>query len=244
MPFSPMPPFQGERGSRPWNRMRKIGEGAFSDMSYDLGTFLQTLLLVVALSTDTLVAAFAYGARSIHISHGTACLMSLVCSLCLGFTLALGKALGPLLDPEFTRWASFLLLFFLGMVRLLDSSVKSWIRRVQGRRRDISFSISRLRFILSVYADPQEADEDCSRSLSPWEAMTLSLALSLDSLAVGFGAGLAQYRAGLALPLCFLCGLGAVALGRKLGETAAQRSPWDLSWLSGALLILLAALRL
>ena len=147
----------------------------------------------------TLVAAFAYGARSIHISHGTACLMRLVCSLCLGFTLALGKALGPLLDPEFTRWASFLLLFFLGMVRLLDSSVKSWIRRVQGRRRDISFSISRLRFILSVYADPQEADEDCSRSLSPWEAMTLSLALSLDSLAVGFGAGLIEKAAARAL---------------------------------------------
>ncbi len=212
-------------------------------MSFGIGAVLETLLLAVALSMDTLVAALAYGAAGIKIPFRVTCLLSLVCSLCLALTLQLGSVLSPLFPRGLTRWICVAVLLVLGVLRLLDSVVKSWIRRQKGQRRDITLSIPPLQLILIIYADPEEADRDRSRSLSLGEAASLAVALSLDSLAAGFGVGLAQYHVGLAFVLSFVCGVAAVLLGRALGESAAGRLPGDLGWLSGVLLILLAVLR-
>ncbi len=52
----------------------------------------------------------------------------------------------------------------------------------------------------------------------PWgEAAALAVALSLDSLTVGIGAGLGQTPVGEAVLLSFLMGVGAILLGRWLG---------------------------
>lgn len=59
------------------------------------------------------------------------------------------------------------------------------------------------RFVLRLYADPEMADQDCSKTISPGEALSLAAALSLDGLAVGFGAALGEVNA-WAVILCSL----------------------------------------
>ena len=73
----------------------------------------------------------------------------------------------------------------------------------------------------------------------PW----LALALSVDSVSGGLGAGLSGANILRVCLLSFIFGLMAVAAGGKLGEGLSKKGP-DLSWVSGVFLIVLAAYKL
>lgn len=205
---------------------------------------LEALLLVVALSLDAFVASFAYGAQRIKIPFSSAAIISVVCTAMLAVSLLAGALLRPHLPQGLTKGLCFALLLLLGLTKLCDSAIKTLIRRHKRMHRKVSFSVFSLKFILDVYADPEKADRDGSRVLSPAEAASLAIALSLDGLAVGFGAALMQVKVFLVMAFSLAVGLLAVRLGGKLGNKAAQSLPFDLSWLSGALLIVLAVLKL
>lgn len=68
----------------------------------------------------------------------------------------------------------------------------------------MSFRWSGISFMLSVCLDETKADADCSKVLSAKEALALGAALSIDSLATGFGSGLIgqNYLLILVLALC------------------------------------------
>ena len=92
--------------------------------------------------------------------------------------------------------------------------------------------------------ESQEADLDLSRVLSPREAGYLSLALSLDGLAVGFGAGLAEIDHLLIVLLSLVFNAAAVMLGAFIGNKIAVKLPLNLSWISGLLLVILGISKL
>ena len=205
---------------------------------------LEALLLVVALSLDAFVASFAYGAQRIRIPYSSAAIISVHCTAMLAVSLLAGSLLRPFLPQSLTKGLCFAILFLLGLVKLCDSTIKTLIRKHKRMHRQVSFSLFSLKFILDVYADPEKADRDGSRELSPAEAASLAVALSLDGLAVGFGAALMQVNFLMVMLFSLAVGMLAVRLGGKIGNRAAQKLPFDLSWLSGALLIVLAILKL
>lgn len=205
---------------------------------------LEALVLVVALSLDAFVASFAYGTRRIKIPFPSVAVISVVCTAMLAVSLLAGSLLRPFLPQGLTQGLCFAILFLLGITRLCDSAIKTLIRRHKRMHRQVSFSMFSLKFILDVYADPEKADRDGSRVLSPAEAASLAVALSLDGLAVGFGAALMQVNFVLVMAFSLVVGMLAVRLGGRIGNKAAQKLPFDLSWLSGALLIVLAVLKL
>lgn len=205
---------------------------------------LEALLLVVALSLDAFVASFAYGAQRIRIPYSSAAIISVICTAMLAVSLLAGSLLRPFLPQSLTKGLCFAILFLLGLVKLCDSTIKTLIRKHKRMHRQVSFSLFSLKFILDVYADPEKADRDGSRELSPAEAASLAVALSLDGLAVGFGAALMQVNFLMVMLFSLAAGMLAVRLGGKIGNRAAQKLPFDLSWLSGALLIVLAILKL
>ena len=201
-------------------------------------------MLAVAMSTDTFVACFAYGANRIRIPPASAAVVTLVSSGILLVALAAGRAVRAFIPQGVVTAVCFALLFVLGIARLCDSSIKALIRRHQGLHREIRFSVFCLHCILNIYADPEKADRDASRELSVREAAPLAAALSLDGLAAGFGAGMAAVNLWMAAAMSLALGLAAVLGGSMLGKRLAEHSRLDLSWLSGALLIVLAFCRL
>ncbi|MCL2081399.1 MAG: manganese efflux pump, partial [Oscillospiraceae bacterium] len=135
------------------------------------------------------------------------------------------------------------ILLALGVSKLFDSFIKRAIKRgkTSGRLR---FKLLNLNFILHVYAEPEQADVDDSRTLSPKEAVYLAAAMSLDGVSVGFGTGLSGAGIIPVAGMSLLLGYLAVVSGASLGRRVAEKITPDLSWLSGALLIILAVLRL
>ena len=206
--------------------------------------WLQALLLVSALSVDALLASFAYGSRKIRIPIRALLLISLICSGVLGLTLLLGTQLAGLFNEQAATWLSFGILFCLGIIRVFDSWLKSWIRKRGTSNNEIKLRIFHLRFILQVYTDPPAADADDSRTLSLGEAAALAVALSLDAIAAGLGIGLSGSEFLPVIIIKFVMTTLAVFAGCKLGSKLAKAVDKDLAWLSGGLLILLAILQL
>lgn len=209
-----------------------------------LFTVGEALALVLALSLDAFAASFAYGADRVRIPPVSVAVISGVCSVMLTVSLLAGGWIAAWMPPGLPVLISFLLLLIIGCIRLFDSSLKALIRARRLRERRFQFKLFSLCVILDIYACPQKADRDQSRELSPGEAASLAIALSLDGIAAGFGAGLSSASWILPAFLSLIVSAAAVKLGDLTGQRMARRFPFDLSWLSGVILIFLALLRL
>lgn len=205
---------------------------------------MEALLIAAALSIDAFVSSLAYGANKIRIPFSSVVVINVVCNAILGVALLLGNLLQPFLQPQFTMAICFVLLLGLGVSKVFDSAVKAFIRHHKGFQRKIQFSAWNLGFILNVYADPQEADRDGSRILSPAEAAYLAVALSLDGLAAGFGAGITNSNPLLVVGFSMIATMSSVLLGCWLGTKLTEKLSLDLTWLSGVLLVFLAISKL
>ena len=199
---------------------------------------------MTALSTDAFVASFAYGTSKIKIPFSGSLLINLICTGLLLLSLLVGSLLRPLLPAHITHGICFGLLLLLGLTKLFDAAIKSYIRRRRTLHKQISFSALNINFILNIYADPEVADQDASKTLSPAEASSLALALSLDGLAVGFGAAMGAISLPTVALLSYLTGMAAVWFGSIAGNKFTDTFHCDLSWVGGALLVLLAFLKL
>ncbi len=206
--------------------------------------YFQALLFVVALSIDAFVACFVYGTSRVRIPASSLLILSLISAGTLAVALLVGGGIGSLLPPAVTQALSFLILFFLGLIKLFDSTLKRLIQRKCAWPRKLRFSLLDLQFILTVYADPARVNQEDREVLSPREALPLGLALSLDSAAAGIGAGAASLPFFATTLLGLLCSLGAVTAGAFLGRRLSRHISLDLSWLCGLLLMGLALLKL
>ena len=205
---------------------------------------LESILLVFALSIDAFVASFAYGTGKIKMPFNTVVIISAICSVMLGASVYIGYIIRPLIPGEIISIVCFMILLTIGIISLCDSSIKAYIRKRRSLDKEIAFSAMNLKFILHIYADPQAADVDESRALSAKEAVSLSVALSLDGLAAGFGAGFSSINPIGIIIISFVSGIMAVLSGSFAGNKTARKTSLNLSWVSGALLIMLAVSKL
>ncbi len=205
---------------------------------------IESVIFVTALSTDALIASLAYGSNKIKIPMVSVQVISFLCTIVLGISLLLGAFLKPYLPSSILHLVSFGILFILGVIKLLDNLIKAVIDKHTTINKQIEFSLLNLNFILSIYADPKEADVDHSKTLSPKEALSLAIALSIDSLVAGIGAALANVSILAVLVSSLVLSTLAVKSGEFIGRKLSDKVPFGLSWLSGIILISLAFVRL
>ena len=205
--------------------------------------FLHIFLLVSALCLDTFVASAAYGANQVRLSWKQILAVNGICSLCLGISLLFGNLLDRIIPETFTREICFFSLLFLGCLKLTDSSIRQYLRHHKEVRKDIHFTFSQLRFIINIYSDPMEADADQSHCLSWKEAIFFSLAMSIDSLIAGTMAAFLKISVPLTVAATFSMGEAFTYLGLFLGRKISSRCQKDLSFIGGALFIILAILK-
>jgi putative sporulation protein YtaF len=205
---------------------------------------LESLLLVSSLCIDSFVASIAYGTSKIRIPPLCILIINLVCTLTLACSFFIGSIFRSLLPDNLPVLLGFLLLMLLGVYRLFEYIFKAYIFKYSKSDKPLTFKLFDFQFVLQVYADETKADFDNSKCLNIKESFYLALALSLDSLTVGIGSSLCNINYIQVLILCFVIGMLLVSIGVFLGRKFAQKIHFELSWLSGVLLILLAILRI
>jgi len=170
--------------------------------------FWEAILIAAAVSLDAFAASFAYGGKRIQIPILSVLVISFVCAASLGISLFAGEFVGTYIPEQLTILISFGILFCLGIWKLFDNG------------------------------EMKNFDSDDSKIISLGEATALAVALSLDGLAVGFGAALGSVNSVAVILSTFVIGAAAVMLGGFLGLKIAGKL--RVSWISGVLLILLA----
>ncbi|HWT74963.1 MAG TPA: sporulation membrane protein YtaF [Mobilitalea sp.] len=213
-------------------------------MNHLLFQILESVIFVTALSTDALIASLAYGSNKIKIPMMSVQVISFLCTGILGISLLLGTFLKAFIPGSVLHLVSFMILFLLGIGKLLDNLIKSMIEKHTVINKQIKFSLFNLNFLLNIYADPKEADIDESKTLSPKEALSLAIALSIDSLAAGVGAAMGNISIPAVMISSLVLSMIAVKAGELAGNKLSDKVPFGLSWLSGVILISLAFVRL
>lgn len=200
----------------------------------------EALLLAIVLSIDLFAVSFAYGSSKIKIPFKSILIITIIGSGILGLSIFLGSLLLPFIYVETAGIISFVILFSLGLIKIFDSVIKRFIRKRRQMSKKMEFSIFNLKFILNVYANPEKADADHSRIISPREAVVVAIAVALDAFALGFGAGLLEVNYFQIITFSLMIDVVAVLLGSFIGGKIAQKFSANLSWFGGVILILIA----
>jgi putative sporulation protein YtaF len=158
----------------------------------------------------------------------------------IGASFLLGSVLLRYISPGLALGLSFSILFLIGLAKLFDSITKAVIRKYADLSKEIRLSVFNFKLLLRVYADPESADVDVSKSISPKEAAVLAVSLSLDGLVVGFGAALIGINVWAVLVFSIVTGFAALILGGRLGNNIAHKLRFNISWMAGLILIGLA----
>ncbi|SHK27896.1 putative sporulation protein YtaF [Hathewaya proteolytica DSM 3090] len=201
---------------------------------------LETFLLVLALSLDALVASIAYSTNKIKIPLKSICLMSLISSVILGIALSLGGFIKEFIPPNITTILSFIILLLLGIYYLFEGLIKNYLRKQQDQNKKVHLNFCNICVVLDIYLDETKADFNHSKNLNLKEAAYLATALSIDSLAVGVASSMAVINYWQTLLMSFAFNLIFIMTGTFIGKKIVEKSNLNLSWLSGALLIILA----
>lgn len=205
---------------------------------------LEAILLVTALSIDAFVASIAYGTNKIKIPFYSVATINVVCTLLLGISLYFGSVVREVVPGNFVGGIGVLILLGLGIYQLFEGLFKSIIEKYLVRDEKVNFKLLDFRFVLQIYVDETKADFDQSRRLNVKEALALAVALSIDGLAAGFGSALGNINYIQVLFLSLISHMVAVWLGVWVGQRIARKIKINMSWLSGAILISLALVRL
>lgn len=205
---------------------------------------IESLLLVASICLDAFFASIAYGTNKIKIPFISSFIISSVGAIILGISLFFGGFIKKFIPGDYAIFLSFTILLIIGIYRLFESLFKTFIQKRKSSDKPLTFKLFDMNFVLQIYADETIADFDKSKVLSPKEALYLSIALSFDSLAVGFGSSLGGGGYIQTIILCLVLGIVCITLGYIIGKKVVEKTNLNLSWISGFILIVLAFLKL
>lgn len=204
---------------------------------------METILLVLILSLDSFLTSIAYGSNKIKIPFSSITIINIVCSFFLSMSLLLGSQIRRLLPGNIAIIISFVLLLLMGLYYLFEGLIKSHVEK-RTTKREIKLKLFNIWIIIDIYLDETKADFNKSKKLDSIEAIALATTLSIDSLAIGFGSSLANVNGIYILCLSFLFGILSVWSGQLIGRKLVENTKFNLSWLAGVILIILAFLKL
>lgn len=132
----------------------------------------------------------------------------------------------------------------MGVYYLFEGIIKTYLKKKSDEVKKVRIKLFQIWFIVDIYVDEIKADLNLSKDLSSKEALFLATALSLDSIAVGFGSSLVNVNYLLVIALSIMVGMFAVRVGLYIGNKLVNKTKINLSWFTGIILIILALLKL
>ena len=179
---------------------------------------LEVILICIAVCADAFAAAYAFGIKGVSIRPAPAVIIGLTGAIFLGVSLAAACAVSEVFPPALCKTLSAAMLILISMKNLADAS-----------------------------ALPDSDETPLRESMSVRDSVILASALSVDSLGVGFGAGVTMTSAHklYAVLLCLVLGVMSVILGHFLGGVFSHRaSRRKTALISSSILFVTAVMKL
>ncbi len=194
---------------------------------------IKILLLITAVCTDCFAAAIGIGSAGIKIPFRSSLIISAVGTAFLCLSVGFAEILRIVIPENICGIISTVLLLSLGFFNLFSNCFKKMVDRKKLAGSNPA----------ALYFNGAAADMDNSKSISPKEAVVLSIALSADSLVTGISAGLGKMNLPLLCGGALIAGVAAISIGWRLGRKIVSSFNINLGWICGAVLIILAFAR-
>lgn len=204
---------------------------------------LTCMLLALSTSIDSIGIGLTYGIRDITISRQAKIILFIISLIISSISILIGNTLNNILSKEITNIIGSLILFFIGLIII----VQTLKREKRQEKKVYKLFIKFLGITIQIIKDPISSDFDNSKKIDSKEAIYLGTALSLDSFSVGIGAGMLGSISIIFPLIVSLFQIIFLSLGRNIGEKLNKKihipsKIWSI--LSAVLLILIGIVRL
>ncbi len=176
-------------------------------------SIVDELCLVLVLSVDTFAVSLVYGSHKVKIPWYINLMMNTMATSLLVGAILLGVTCKEYVPLEVANWICFSILFGIGLYKCLEGMK-------EGHENKVEFQ-EKKRFSLK-------------------EAFFLSVALSLDGMCAGFGAGFMEIQVGIIVCVSLCIGFGAVFFGSYCGRKLVEYTSFNYAIIGGLCMICLA----
>ena len=185
------------------------------------------ILLVVVLSMDAFAAGFSYGIERVKVPFLSLAIIALLSGGMLTASLLAGNFLMGFIPEPLTKGISFAVLFLLSLYKFYDA--------LQSRRSKNGK--------LTTGMISQKVNKEDKAVLSCREGALLAIALSIDNVSAGLCTRTLSLPSIILLLLTTAIHFFALKLGLLSGKMLSDKTN-GFAWLGGAILMVLAFLRL
>ncbi|MDI3547949.1 MAG: hypothetical protein PWR10_1601 [Halanaerobiales bacterium] len=186
------------------------------------------LALAVAISVDGFSVGVTYGLRGIKVGPVPLLIISGISTIAIYLTSTIGAWIAELISKGPAEIIGSIILMAIGGWLVYTAYLNFNERNeLSGEKLLFSLRIKPLGIIINVLKEPVKADLDSSGTINNSEAFILGLALALDAMGAGLGAGLSGF-VNVFIPLLigavnlfFVC--SGFFIGRKVGDILPNR---------------------
>ena len=174
--------------------------------------FFAVILLAIALSIDGFGVGMAYGMRNITFTILPIILITLCAAGSMTLSLIAGHLVASFIPYYLAGVIGGTILLIIGLWQLVEGLKKYYVDDVL-----LSIKLKMFGLVLQIIREPEHADMDKSGDINYREALVLGIALNMDVIGAGFGAGIAGYSS-ILIPIVSGALFAALLLGLILGE--------------------------
>ena len=209
---------------------------------------IQSFLIAIAISMDSLSVGIAYGMKNIKVPLYSLVILDFISILLLSIGFFLGNLLTKFIPTRLIEFIGFCILFIIGIWFL----IQAWLNKKYPRKNHLNpqsiavISIDSLGIVINILRDPSKVDLNISGVIDTKEAILLGIALAIDSLAIGVAVSLSNMTTIiLALFLVGIMNLIFLLSGIYLGKNLVSNSIKERTcFIPGSILLILAIIRL
>lgn len=173
-------------------------------------------LLAAALSIDGFGVGLAYGIKKIKVELLPVFLIAACAAPAMTATVLAGQLAAGFIPGYLAGIISGVILILIGLWQLIEG-----LKKYKDSPVLLSINLKFFGLVLKVIREPNSADMDKSGEIDFREALLLGIAVNLDAMAAGFGAGIAGYTM-LLIPIVATALLLALLLGLLIGRKYAK----------------------
>jgi putative sporulation protein YtaF len=177
--------------------------------------FLTYILLAVVLSIDGFGVGLSYGIRKIRVPFLPIMLIVFCSVLAMAFSIFAGQLVAGFIPYRLAGFLGGTILLLVGFWQLIEG-----LKKYKDNPVLVSIKLKTLGLVLQIIHEPESADIDKSGDINYKEALLLGIALNIDVIGVGLGAGVAGYSF-ILVPFATIAILLALYLGLNIGEKSA-----------------------
>lgn len=202
--------------------------------------YIEIILFTLAVSLDAFGAAFSYRIHNVKVPFTSVLTISSLCSAILIFAIVMGEQLFSFISLPVAKYINFFVLFSIGFYKLFEPMIIKYMKK---KIHSTSIPIHSFDFLKTVYVEPLSSDLDNNDELSPKESVSLAFILSLDCFFAGLFSSYPTTYIPFILFSIMTLSILSLFIGAFLGHHITKKSPYNLSWLGGLLLMILAFIR-